>query len=44
MPIRIQKEVFRLQITINDVETVQVIERQRDLGCIKFGDGIRESL
>ncbi len=39
-----KQEVFRLQITVNDVERVQVVESEGNLGGVEFGNGVRESL
>lgn len=44
MTVAIEQQVLGLQIAVNDVLGVQVIQGQRDLGSVKFGDGIGESL
>jgi hypothetical protein len=44
MPMAVQEQVFRLQIAVDDVVRVQVVEGQRDLGRVEFGDGVREAL
>ena len=33
VPVRTQQYVLRLEVPVEDPETVQVIERQNDLGC-----------
>jgi hypothetical protein len=40
----VQEQVFRLQVAIDNIVRVQVIEGQRDLSRIEFGDGVGEAL
>ena len=42
--IKIKKDVFRLEIPIDDIKGMQMIESQRHLSGIKLGDRIWESL
>ena len=42
--VRAEEDVFRFQVAVDDVERVQVVERERDFGGKEFRDGVRESL
>jgi len=44
VPVVIQQDVFGLEVTVNDVESVQMIQGQCYLSRVEFRDGIRESL
>lgn len=44
MAVVVEQNVFRLEIAVNDVKGMQVIEGERHLCRIKFGDWIREPL
>lgn len=44
MAVAVKKKVFRLQISVNDIPRVQVLQGQRDLSSVKFGNGVREAL
>lgn len=44
MPMSIEEEIFRLQITVNDVLRVQILESKGDFGCVEFGDRVWEAL
>lgn len=40
----IEEQVFRLQISINDVLGVQILKRQSNLCSVEFGDRVWETL
>lgn len=40
----VQQQVLGFQVAVDDVLGVQVLEGERDFGCVEFGDGVRESL
>lgn len=40
----VEKQILRLEITVNNAMQVQVFERERNLGSVEFGDWVRESL
>lgn len=40
----IQKQIFGLQVAVDDVLLMQIIECERDLSSIKLGHGVREAL
>lgn len=42
--ILVEKDVLRLQIAVDDVETVKMVEGQCNFSGIKFGDRIRKTL
>ena len=42
--VKIEQDVLRLEVAVDDVERVQVVERERDLGRVELGYGVRESL
>ena len=42
--VRAEQNVFRLKITVDDVERVQVVERESDLRGVKLGDRVGETL
>ncbi len=44
MTIRTEKDVFWFEISIDDVEGMEVIDCESDFGCVEFGDGVWESL
>jgi hypothetical protein len=33
-----EQDVFRLEVAVDDVERVQVVDRERDLGRVELGD------
>lgn len=35
--VRVQEDVFRLQVSVNDVFLVKILKCQQDLGCIELG-------
>ena len=45
VPLRVQKEVLRLQVAIDDVVLMQMGDAQHDLGSVEFGSalGVNES-
>ena len=44
MAVPVEQQVFRLQVTVDDVPRVQILERQRDFGSVELGHGVREAL
>jgi hypothetical protein len=44
VPVPIEQQVLRLQVTVDDVERMQVIERQCDFCSVEFCHGIGEAL
>lgn len=44
MSVRAEQQVFGLEVAVDDVERVQVVERERDLGRVEFGDRVGEAL
>lgn len=40
----VEQQVFRFQISVDDIFFVQIFESQGDLGCIELGDRIGEAL
>ena len=42
--VRAEEDVFWLQVAVDDVERVEVVERERDFGGKEFGDGVGEAL
>lgn len=40
----VEKDVLWLEVTIYDVEGMQMIQCKCDLGCVKLGYGIRKAL
>ena len=44
MAVPVEQQVFRLEITVDDIPRVQVLERQRDFGGVKLSNGVREAL
>jgi hypothetical protein len=40
----VEKNVLWLEVTIYDVQGVQMVQCKCDLGCVKLGHGIREAL
>ena len=42
--VRAEEDVFRFQVAVDDVERVEVVERERDFGRKEFCDGVRETL
>ena len=42
--VRAEQQVFGLEVAVDDVERVQVVERERDLGRVEFGDRVGEAL
>jgi hypothetical protein len=44
VPMSVEEQIFRLQVAVNNIVRVQVIEGQRDLSRVEFGDGVGEAL
>lgn len=42
--VRTEEDVLGFEVSVDDVERVEVVESQRNLSCEEFGDWIRESL
>lgn len=42
--VRAEEDVLRFQVAVDDVERVEVVERERDFGGKELRDGVRESL
>ena len=42
--VEVEKDVLRLQITIDDIFCVEVVEGERDLGRVELRHGVRETL
>jgi len=40
----IEEQVFRFQVTVDNVVAVEVIQCERNLGGVKLSNGIRETL
>jgi len=40
----VEKQVFRLQVAIDDVVRVQVVERERNLGRVELCDWVGKAL
>lgn len=44
MSVPIEQEVLGLEITVNDVEGMEVVQRQGDFGSVELGNRVREAL
>lgn len=44
MSVGAEQQVFGLEVAVDDVERVEVVERERDLGRVEFGDRVGEAL
>ena len=44
MPLRVQKHVFWLQVSVDDTVLVEAFERQQDLGGVELRPLLREPL
>ena len=44
MAVPVEEQVFRLQVSIDDVQRMQIVQSKGDLGCVEFGDWIGEAL
>jgi hypothetical protein len=44
MAVSVEEQVLRLQITVDDVQGMQVVESESDLGGVELSDGVGESL
>ncbi len=44
VPVCAQQQVFRLEIAIDDVEPVQIVERESHFGRVEFRDRVGEAL
>jgi hypothetical protein len=39
-----EEQVFGLQVSVDDVERVEVVEGECDFCCVELGDRVREAL
>lgn len=44
MAVSIKKQILGLQVSVDDVQRMQIIQRERNLGGVEFGDGVGEPL
>lgn len=44
MSIRPEQQVFRLEISVDDIEGVEVVDSEGDFCGVEFGNGVWESL
>lgn len=42
--VKVEEDVFWLEVAVNDVEAVEVVECEGDLCCVEFGDWIWKPL
>ena len=44
VPVEVEEDVLGLEVAVDDVERVQVVERERDLGRVELRHWVGESL
>jgi hypothetical protein len=44
MTVRVEEDVLRLEVSVDDVKRMEVVQCERDLGCIEFGHRVWEAL
>jgi hypothetical protein len=44
MSIKCENDIFRLEIAIDDVESVEMVERESNFGCVELCDRFWDAL